>query len=41
MTAHLLAALDIAGTTVDEGGHVCSAIEAAVANPWVARSRPS
>jgi phosphonatase-like hydrolase len=31
MTAFLLAALDMAGTTVDEGGLVYSAIEAAVA----------
>jgi phosphonatase-like hydrolase len=31
MTAYLLAALDMAGTTVDEGGLVYSAIEAAVA----------
>jgi phosphoglycolate phosphatase-like HAD superfamily hydrolase len=31
MTAYLLAALDMAGTTVDEGGLVCSAVEAAVA----------
>ena len=30
MTAYLLAALDMAGTTVDEGGLVYSAIEAAV-----------
>jgi phosphonatase-like hydrolase len=32
MTAYLLAALDMAGTTVDEGGLVYSAIEAAVAD---------
>jgi phosphonatase-like hydrolase len=31
MTAYLLAALDMAGTTVDEGGLVYSAVEAAVA----------
>lgn len=31
MTAYVLAALDIAGTTVDEGGLVYSAVEAAVA----------
>src|SRR5262249_11687801 len=31
MTASLLAALDMAGTTVDEGGLVYSAVEAAVA----------
>jgi phosphonatase-like hydrolase len=31
MTAYLLAALDMAGTTVDEGGLVYSALEAAVA----------
>ena len=32
MTAYLLAALDMAGTTVDEGGLVYSALEAAVAD---------
>jgi len=31
MTAYLLAALDMAGTTVDEGGLVYAALEAAVA----------
>src|SRR6516165_5096698 len=31
MTAYLLAALDMAGTTVDEGGLVYPAVEAAVA----------
>ena len=31
MTAYLLAALDMAGTTVDEGGLVYAAVEAAVA----------
>jgi beta-phosphoglucomutase-like phosphatase (HAD superfamily) len=32
MTAYLLAALDMAGTTVDEGGLVYSAVEDAVAD---------
>jgi len=32
MTAYLLAALDMAGTTVDEGGLVYAAVEAAVAD---------
>jgi hypothetical protein len=31
MTAYLLAALDMAGTTIDEGGLVYTAVEGAVA----------